>query len=137
MAPLDHPFIKLDQHDGVLPFVIYHLNSSFSNLNQPCIYYRGWRQGCRLLRCGSKDVPSSQQRFLVTFDLSKVTNASTLEICKSPNDEAVITASLRKLFLKTLFNCLYQTICINLLNRLSTRQRHRHPHFLINQIEQV
>ncbi len=32
---------------GVLLFVIYNLISSFSNSNQPYIYYRGWRQGCR------------------------------------------------------------------------------------------
>ncbi|MFV5376768.1 hypothetical protein [Acinetobacter calcoaceticus] len=32
---------------GVLLFVIYNLISPFSNVNQPYIYYRGWRQGCR------------------------------------------------------------------------------------------
>lgn len=31
----------------ILPFVIYNLISSFPNVNQPCIYYRGWRHGCR------------------------------------------------------------------------------------------
>lgn len=31
------------------------------------IYYRGRRHGCRLLRCGIKDVPSAQQRIFVTF----------------------------------------------------------------------
>ncbi|AGQ08667.1 hypothetical protein J564_1658 [Acinetobacter baumannii 1525283] len=34
------------------------------------------------------------KRFLVTFDLSKVTNAYTQNISKSPNFEAVLTASL-------------------------------------------
>lgn len=47
MVSFGHPFIKLDQHDGILPFVIYNLISSFPNVNQPCIYYRGWRHGCR------------------------------------------------------------------------------------------
>lgn len=41
MVSFGHPFIKLDQHDGILPFVIYNLISSFSNVNQPYIYYRG------------------------------------------------------------------------------------------------
>ncbi len=129
--------LKLDQHNGVLLFISNYLSSSFFNTNQPCICYRGRRQGCRLLSNRTGRYGLLNKRFLVTFDLSKVTNASTLETRKSPNDEAVPTASLSKLFLKTLFNGLYQTICINLLNRLGTCQRHCHPHFLINQIKQV
>ncbi|KCY49266.1 hypothetical protein J715_1961 [Acinetobacter baumannii 1571545] len=42
------------------------------------------------------------KRFLVTFDLSKVTNAYTQNISKSPNFKAVLNASLKKLFLKNL-----------------------------------
>jgi len=91
MAPLNYPFIKLDQHDGVLLFVIYHLSSSFFNLNQPFICYRGWRQGCRLLSNRTRKYGLLNKRFLVTFDLSKVTKAYTSDISMSPNLAAVPT----------------------------------------------
>ncbi len=87
---------------GVLRFVIYNLISSFSNSNQPYIYYRGWRQGCRLLSNRTRKYGLLNKRFLVTFDLSKVTNAYTQNFSKSPNFEAVLIASLKKLFLKNL-----------------------------------
>ena len=56
---------------------VCNLISSFSNVNQPYIYYRGWRHGCRLLSNRTRKYGLLNKRFLVTFDLSKVTNAYT------------------------------------------------------------
>ncbi|MEB6481002.1 hypothetical protein [Acinetobacter vivianii] len=87
MAPLDHPYINLDQHDRILVFVIRVAHSSIRISPLFAIAIGGKDAACSDAVAGK--YRHRNRGFLVTFDPSKVTNASTSDISMSPDFAAV------------------------------------------------